>query len=91
MDAARSAESKKKAIEPFTTQALEGAILATSRVPGKFLTLLHIAIEKAIQENWREIGAKQMQMVIDARAHLEDKKDGPEILPPSSISLQRDE
>lgn len=58
---ARVANSKLEELHPFNTDALVEGLIKTGGVPGKFLTLLYLAIERAIQEGWKEIDAKKIQ------------------------------
>jgi hypothetical protein len=51
-------------IEPFDDEALEYALQKSYNVPGKFLALLHLAIEKAIDENWDTITKEKIEKIL---------------------------
>ena len=88
LDAARISEDKKQSIEPFTQKGLNEALTITSRVPGKFLNLLHMAIEKAISEAWNMIDVEQIRLVNEARVKFDsEKRDGQDVLPPNKVKL----
>ncbi|HLP57137.1 MAG TPA: hypothetical protein VK151_19005 [Fluviicola sp.] len=50
-------------LSPFTEDALKEALKKTLGVPGKYLTLLHTAIEKGIELNWETIDIEQIKLV----------------------------
>lgn len=89
LNAARLKPTKKETLAPFTEKGLEGALIAANRVPGKFLNLLHLAVEKAIEMKWDKIDSEQIKIVIDARGKTElDKPDGLDSLPPTQINMR---
>ena len=49
-------------ISPFTQDAIDYAMEKSDRIPGKFLKLLYIVIEKAIKHGWKEIGKEQVNL-----------------------------
>lgn len=60
--------------KPFTEGSLKEALKKTLGVPGKFLTLLHTAIEKGVENNWDEIDVEQIILVETPKV----EKEGPE-------------
>ena len=42
-------------IKPFTQDAISYAMEKSDRIPGRFLKLLYLMIEKAVQNNWDSI------------------------------------
>lgn len=52
------------AIEPFDNEALEYALQKSYNVPGKFLALLHLAIEKAVDEEWSNITKDKIEKIL---------------------------
>ena len=62
---------KKGDLRPFTVEALNEALLKTGRVPGRFLTFLNTAIERAVQEDWEIIDDAQIQATAQTRIPTE--------------------
>jgi hypothetical protein len=88
LDESRISDDQKGTLEPFDANALEEALMLTGRVPGRFLNLLNNSIEKAVQKEWKVIGADQIRIVAQARAPKEpDQSDAVETLPPSQVDL----
>lgn len=48
-------DKKDTSIKPFTQEAISYAMEKSDRIPGRFLKLLYLMIEKAVQNNWDEI------------------------------------
>jgi len=51
------------AILPFNEESLSFALKKALGVPGKYLALLHSAIERGIDEKWTEIGIKELKTI----------------------------
>lgn len=75
-------------LRPFTVEALNEALLKSGRVPGRFLTLLNNAIERAVTESWQTIDVRQIQTTLQMKAPAEPaEQDALEALPPPSVQL----
>ncbi|MBV7330942.1 hypothetical protein KFU94_22420 [Chloroflexi bacterium TSY] len=59
---------------PFTVEAVNEALIATGRVPGRFLTLLNNAIVRAVNEKWETIDVNQIQIVSQMKAPTEPEE-----------------
>lgn len=55
-------DQNDNSINPFTQEAIDYAMEKSGRIPGKFLKLLYIVIEKAIKNNWMKIDREQIDM-----------------------------
>lgn len=55
-------DKSDNSISPFTQDAIDYAMEKSDRIPGKFLKLLYIVIEKAIKHGWKEIGKEQVNL-----------------------------
>lgn len=55
-------DKSDNSILPFTQDAIDYAMEKSDRIPGKFLKLLYIVIEKAIKHGWKEIGKEQVNL-----------------------------
>lgn len=49
-------------ISPFTQEAINYAMEKTDRIPGKFLKLLYLMIEKAVQNKWESIDKEKVDL-----------------------------
>ena len=49
-------------IAPFNQEAINYAMEKTDRIPGKFLKLLYLMIEKAVQHKWETIDREKVDM-----------------------------
>jgi hypothetical protein len=49
-------------IKPFTEDAISYAMEKSDRIPGKFLRLLYLMIEKAVQNNWNTIDKNKVDL-----------------------------
>ncbi len=59
-------------IFPFTEEGLISAHKKNDGIPGKYLTFLYSAIEKAIENNWPEIGTNEIEQVSTIKFKEED-------------------
>ncbi len=88
LDASRLNRNDMGQLHPFTVGALNEALLNSGRVPGRFLTLLNNAVERAIQEKWQTIDVHQIQITAQMKAPIEpDELDISETLRPASVQL----
>ena len=58
-----SVDDDRDLLFPFTDNALKEAIRRTLGVPGKYLTFLHSAIEKGIDQGWDVIDESKLTEV----------------------------
>ena len=49
-------------IKPFTEEAISYAMEKSDRIPGRFLRLLYLMIEKAVQNNWDTIDKDKVDL-----------------------------
>lgn len=90
LDESRLSEKKEDSFAPFTIQALDEALFKSGRVPGKYLTLLNRAVERAIVEGWETIDVNEINYVIQLKAPGEpEEKDAIDALP-TAINLETD-
>lgn len=55
-------DKKDNSIKPFTQDAIDYAMEKSDRIPGKFLKLMYIMIEKAVKNNWTEIDKDKVDL-----------------------------
>lgn len=55
-------DKQDKSIKPFTQDAIDSAMEKSGRIPGKFLKLLYIVIEKAVKYGWEKIDTEQINL-----------------------------
>lgn len=92
LDESRISDDQKGSLEPFDHEALNEALMLSGRVPGKFLTLLNNAVEKAVQLEWGRIGTEEIRKVTRARVPTEpDESDIIEPSPPAQVDLKGEE
>ncbi len=92
LDEARTENSYKGMLEPFTPEAINEALLLSGRVPGIFLTLLNNTVEKAIYGNRSTIDASLIKQVAKIREPQEpNEKDQTEQLIEPQVNLEIDE
>ncbi len=88
LDESRLPDGQKGRLEPFEAEALDEALMLSGRVPGKFLTLLNNAVEKAIQSEWPTIGTAQIRKVTHAQVPKEPgESDTINRPPPTQVDL----
>jgi hypothetical protein len=51
-------------ISPFTEAALQKILLSAEGIPGRFLQFLHLAIESAVNDDWKIIDTDEIERVI---------------------------
>lgn len=79
----------KDSMKPFDKEALVHALKFSSNIPGRFLTFLHIVLEKAIDMKWRKITKKRIDEVIRTEIPTEPKYDKEEeTLEPRKVDLK---
>ncbi len=84
LDGSRLSGEPEDSFAPFTIEALDEALFKSGRVPGKYLTLLNLAVERAIMEDWNMIDVDEINRVLQLQAPRElDESDVTEILPPA--------
>lgn len=89
LDASRISDDRNSLLEPFDPEALNEALLLSGRVPGKFLTLLNNAIEKAVQLEWEKIGTEEIRKVAQASTPIEpDESDIIKPRPSAQVDLK---
>ncbi|VAW33524.1 hypothetical protein MNBD_CHLOROFLEXI01-2983 [hydrothermal vent metagenome] len=82
LDESRLSGKQEESFAPFTTEALDEALFKSGRVPGKYLTLLNQAVERAIKEGWETIDANEINRVLQLKAPGEPgEKDATDALP----------
>ena len=87
LDKSRLSGRQEESFTPFTTEALDEALFKSGRVPGKYLTLLNRAVERAIMEGWETIDANKINRVLQLKVPGEPgEKDATDALP-SAIDL----
>lgn len=74
-------------ITPFTVDALHVALNRSEGIPGKYLKILYNAFEKAVNENWEKITAKEIESVWKSVSKIELSKDISEPLPETKFRL----
>jgi hypothetical protein len=62
-------------LAPFTEAALKEALSRTLGVPGKYLSMLHTAIEKGIEKDWSTIGVDEIRAVEMAKVGRDDEEE----------------
>ena len=55
-------DKQDDSINPFTQEAIDFAMEKSDRIPGKFLKLLYIVVEKAAKYGWTIIGKEQVNL-----------------------------
>ncbi len=91
IDAARIPGKENKGLYPFEKEALTEALMKAGRVPGKFLILLYLSIEKAVQEGWEKIDAAKIKKLNISKPPQEPiKQERRETITPSDIQLLSD-
>ena len=54
----------QQSITPFDNESLEYALQKSFNVPGKFLALLHMAVEKALDDNWDTVTKDKIEKIL---------------------------
>lgn len=55
-------DKSDNSIKPFTQEAIDYAMEKSDRIPGKFLKLMYIMIEKAVNNKWKEIDQAKVNL-----------------------------
>jgi hypothetical protein len=80
-------QQSKSGLKPFTEAALKEALSRTLGVPGKYLSMLHTAIEKGIEKEWLSIDVAEIRAVEMPKVGRdeEEENDAPLSLPKTEI------
>ena len=83
-------QSARDSLTPFTDQAVIVALEKSGGLPGPMLTLLRIALERAVEDKWTQIDEAQIESIFSSMPPSEPDEldDAPETLPPSLTDLQ---
>lgn len=83
-------QSDKDSLTPFTDQAVIVALEKSGGLPGPMLTLLRIALERAVEERWAQIDEAQIESISSSMPPSEPDEldDTPETLSPPLTDLQ---
>ena len=63
LNESRNTKDRIGTITPFNEESLSFALNKAHGVPGKYLALLHSAIERGIDDGWDEIGIKELKTI----------------------------
>lgn len=55
-------DTNDNSINPFTQEAINYAMEKSDRIPGRFLRMLYLMIEKAVQNHWKIIDKEKIDM-----------------------------
>jgi hypothetical protein len=86
----RSDQSARDSLTPFTDRAVIVALEKSGGLPGPMLTLLRIALERAVEDGWTQIDEAQIESIFSSMPPSEPDEldDTPETLPPPLTDLQ---
>lgn len=88
LDYFRVSPDQEGQLHPFESESVIEALLLSGGVPGPMLTLLRLAVERAVRDNWETINTDQVRMVYESvpliKSH--DEEEG-ELLPTTQVDL----
>jgi hypothetical protein len=82
---------KKDTLEPFDDQAVVEALQVVGGVPGPMLTLLRLALQRAVNEGWNSITSDKVRAIYESEVPSEpSNEDEFEQLPSAQIDLREE-
>jgi hypothetical protein len=88
LDAARIDRSQRGSLHPFNAEALSESSDANTGLPGFVLQQLHLAVERAIREDWPNIDAARIRELATSERVASDGASLPGSLAPPDVDLR---